>query len=84
MNYRNAWQKELNNLLNKWDPIGVNPFKGGPQGEYDCFVEPILKLLDQGKSQKSILAFLRKYLMGHIGVEPENVHPEKFSKEIVK
>lgn len=84
MNYNTKWKKELNDLLNKWDPIGVYPFEGRPKDEYECFVEPILKLLYHGEDEKSIMAFLRKHLREHIGLEPKNVHPEKFSEDVLR
>lgn len=76
-------QKELKQLLNEWDPIGVLPFEGGPKDEYDCFSDPIISLLHKGKNKKEIIAFLNKHLKEHVGLDPKYSKPEEFADKIM-
>jgi len=39
--------KELTQLLNEWDPIGIFPFEDEPKDEYDCFIPPIISILSK-------------------------------------
>jgi len=62
-------KKQLIKLLNEWDPIGIYPMLGGPQDEYDCFVQPIVAQLKKGKTHEEIIKFLTNYLKEHVGIE---------------
>lgn len=75
-------QSELNILLNKWDPIGVEPFRGGPKYEYDCFIKPLLKLLESGKTKRGLNSFLREYLQDHMSLDPDNCKVGQFSTKV--
>lgn len=77
-------RKELVDLLNKWDPIGVEPSKGGPKDEYDCFVIPLLSMLEANKSKDDISGFLINHLEEHIGLNAKYHKPEKFAEKIVR
>ncbi len=79
----NLQRKELINLLNRWDPIGVYPFEGGPQDEYECFVKPILSLLVNGKGKRDIIVFLKKHLEHHVGVTSASNDVNNFAEEIL-
>lgn len=74
-------QKELLALLNKWDPIGVHP--EGQEDEYDCFVWPILSILQSGKGKNELVNFLNRHLEEHIGLEPRAHNSEEFADQII-
>lgn len=76
--------EELINLLNEWDPIGIAPELGGPRDEYDCFVEPILSLLNKGRDKQELTNFLTKHLEEHIGLQVELHKPDIFAEKVLK
>lgn len=45
-------------LLNEWDPIGIGEFEEA-NDEYDAYIEPICKLIAEGKSAIEIQHYLR-------------------------
>ncbi len=68
-------QRELRNLLNEWDPIGVfdpvdDDHDSGPVDEYDCIRDPLISHLLRGDSRYEVAEFLRDELTGHFGLEP--------------
>lgn len=81
---KNKWQSELNYLLNKWDPIGVDPFDGGPKDEYGCFIKPILALLKGDKKKKELTDFLERYLEKHMGLDAKSCNVSDFSIVVYK
>lgn len=82
--YNQKLKSELNHLLNKWDPIGVDPFGGGPRDEYDCFIKPILVLLKGDKKKKELADFLRRYLEKHMGLDAKSSSVSDFSAVVYK
>lgn len=76
---------ELTVLLNEWDPIGASSFPGGPEDEYDCFIEPILSLLNKGTDKEKLTNFLTKYLEEHMDI-PAKFHQDKdiFAEKVLK
>jgi hypothetical protein len=74
-----AWarraQRELRDLLNEWDPIGVfdpddEDDGSGPVDEYDCIRDPLISHLLRGDTRYEIAGFLRDELTDHFGLEP--------------
>ena len=68
-------QRELRELLNEWDPIGVFDLADVDQGswpvdEYDCIREPLISHLLRGDNRSEIAEFLRNELTSHFGLEP--------------
>ena len=68
-------QRELRELLNEWDPIGVFDPEGeggdaGPLDEYDCLRDPLISHLLRGANRAEIAEFLRRELTNHFGLEP--------------
>jgi hypothetical protein len=57
----------LRDLLNAWDPIGV---EGANDDEYDCLIPQLLTRLGQGADAKAISAFLFAELVDHFGLDP--------------
>jgi hypothetical protein len=68
-------QRELRNLLNEWDQIGVfdpddDDRDSGPVDEYDCIRDPLISHPLRGDGRYEIAEFLRDELPGHFGLEP--------------
>ena len=77
-------QKELNYLLNEWDPIGILPFEGWPDDEYECFIFPILSILHNSGNREDLKWFLKTHLTEHIWLNPpEGEYIESFIEKIL-
>lgn len=68
-------QRELRDLLNEWDPLGVfdpddDDHNLGVVDEYDCIRDPLIAHLLRGDSRTQVAEFLRDELRGHFGLEP--------------
>ena len=59
---------EIRKLWNEWDPIGVEPFEGGPVDEYDTYVGQSLRLLEQGSNREAVEAYLLDIVGKRIGL----------------
>lgn len=60
---------ELRNLLNEWDFIGVfDPAIN--TDEYDCMIQPLMRMLAAGADTEDIARFLDGELTGHFGMSP--------------
>ncbi|MFF8985896.1 hypothetical protein ACF08E_21240 [Streptomyces globisporus] len=69
-------EKNLRQLLNEWDPIGV-------ADEYDCMLAPLLGRLRRGADQAEIAAFLRTELVEHFGLTPAPAEPEAVATRLM-
>ncbi len=65
--------REIRELWNEWDPIGVFPAKGGPLDEYDSYLGPSLRLLEQNASLDEIEAYLEEIVGNHMGLGQHGV-----------
>jgi hypothetical protein len=65
---------EIRDLWNKWDPIGVLPAMGGPLDEYDSYLGPSLRLLEQGASPNEIEGYLEEIIGNHMGLGTHGVN----------
>jgi hypothetical protein len=63
---RQQW-RELRQLVNRWDPIGVTSLDG-PEDEYDCLVGPVLRLLEGQAGAEAIAAYLAREVSEHFGL----------------
>lgn len=77
-------KKELNQLLNTWDFIGVLPFKGGPKDEYDCLITPIFSLMRKGADSDKLTSFLSKELNDHFGIDYKSDELDQIVKKITE
>ena len=60
---------ELRDLLNEWDFIGVfDPAIN--TDEYDCMIEPLMRMLALGADAEDIARFLDGEITGHFGMSP--------------
>ncbi len=70
----------LNDLLNEWDFIGVVPL--GAKDEYDCLIDPVLKILSEGKDETDLSAYLKLFIKEHFGMELDQKRVENFSNGV--
>lgn len=75
--------EELVNLLNEWDPIGVEPKHGGPKDEYNCLLNPILDLLSEGTNDREFSNFLLQELKDHFGIHSQSKNRAIFAKKVL-
>jgi hypothetical protein len=73
-------QRELRDLLNEWDPIGVfdpadDDEESWPVDEYNCIRDPLISHLLRGDNRSEVAEFLRNELTSHFGLEPLLVTP---------
>ncbi len=54
---------EIRDLWCQWDPIGVMDDPGWPCDEYDAYLVPTLRLLEQGASKEELADYL-SYIVG--------------------
>jgi hypothetical protein len=61
--------RELRNLVNTWDPIGVMADPDWPRDEYECVVGPLLHRLEKEVPMEEIGAFLHDEFTDHFGLD---------------
>jgi hypothetical protein len=66
--------RELRDLWNEWDPIGVLLSNGGPADEYDSYLGPSLRLLEQGASSGEIERYLEEVIGNHMGLGQHGIN----------
>lgn len=75
--------KELQRLLNDWDPIGVfGDDSDWPDDEYECMYYPLLGRLRRGESAREIADYLLDDLTNHFGLS-EAGYPIEFAERLV-
>lgn len=70
---------ELRELWNEFDPIGVNSIEGWPKDEYESYLGPTLRLLEQGASHSEIQAYLEYVVGEYIGLGAAGVQKVRAS-----
>lgn len=76
-------EKELNQILNEWDPIGILPFDGWPNNEYDCFIFPILSILHKDQGREKLESFIDEHLTEHMGMNSYEEDIKQISDKIL-
>ncbi len=77
----------IKNILNQWDLLGVMPYNGGHQDEYDWFAGEIKKNLENDISLNELENYLEKEITDYFGLELNEVikqNVKKYSAEIIK
>lgn len=64
---RERW-RQVRDLWNEFDPIGVMGMKDWPQDEYEAYLGQTLRLLEQGASLEKIEQFLTMVTLEHMGL----------------
>lgn len=77
--------REIRKLWNEWDPIGVLPGAGGPLDEYDSYLGPTLRLLENSATETEIVKYL-SYIVGeYMGLGDGGIaycNPQKFTHKL--
>src|SRR5882762_9543489 len=71
-------------ILRRWDPIGVAPGKFGPADEYDSYAPHIVSMVVQGCSLEELRQHLEVIRMERIGVEASPDRDQEIAGEILE
>jgi hypothetical protein len=80
--WRERGERELRELLLRWDPIQVVHEPDWPQDEYDAFLEPIAARLREGAAEEELTAFLESAVREHLGLEPDREREAVLAREL--
>lgn len=72
----------VNELLNRWDFIGVDDLLEFNQDEYACLVGPLLRRLRAGQAAKQLTVYLNRELEGHFGLDGPAHRTRAFAEEL--
>jgi hypothetical protein len=73
--------RELRELVNRWDPIGVMDDPEWPRDEYECLVGPVLRRLEEDAPVSEIATFLQGELTDHFGLSTPDQDVENWARE---
>ena len=76
--------REIRDLWNEWDPIGVFPAKGGPLNEYDSYLGPSLRLLEEDAPLEAIESYLEEIVGTHMGLDTHGINYVRSTKFAAK
>lgn len=79
-------KKTLKDILNEWDLLGVMPYNGGPQDEYDWFGKQIAEMVKKNISLTDLENYLETQVTDHFGLTiNDNIkrNIKKYSVEIM-
>jgi hypothetical protein len=61
------WRRVARTLWEAWDPIGVRGM-GGPEDEYDAYVDDVLRLLRDGADEARLSSWLEALADDRMGL----------------
>ena len=70
-------------ILRRWDPIGVMPGEAAPSDEYDGYAPHIVSLVQQGCSDVQLTKHLEQLRTNTIGVGQDRRLDKEIANEIV-
>ena len=66
-----AWLARLREVLNReWDPIGVLPYDGGPEDEYDRYRDKLASMISAHATDEELKAYLELAASEEMGLGP--------------
>ncbi len=68
---KTQWRERLayiRALVREWDPMGVMKLENWPPDEYDCFLVPLRRRLEDGQSEDEVALFLDHETEDHFGL----------------
>src|SRR5437870_4075979 len=71
-------------ILRRWDPIGIQPGKLGPKDEYDGYAPHVVSLVAQGCSFEQLSDHLGIIRTGKIGIEANPARDREIAGEIIR
>ncbi|HXD29203.1 MAG TPA: hypothetical protein VN621_10665 [Arthrobacter sp.] len=72
----------VNDLLNRWDFIGVDDLLEFNPDEYACLIGPLLRRLRAGQDPRQLTAYLDRELAGHFGLDGPAHHTKDFAGKL--
>jgi len=74
----------VQDILRRWDPIGVTPGEAAPAGEYDSYAPHIVSMVAQGCLLEELEEHLRVIRVDTMCVEPDRDRDREIAYEILK
>jgi hypothetical protein len=71
-------------ILRRWDPIGVRPGRSAPADEDDGYAPQIVSMVAQGCSIDELVTHLESIRVETIGVGPDPNRDREIAKEILR
>ena len=78
---RARW-RQFQDLAFAWDPIGVADSREWVANEYDCVVDPVLRMLERDATEAEITDFLMAELRDHFGLSPDTAREARFAATV--
>jgi len=75
---------KVQEILRRWDPIGIQPGEIAPADEYDSYAPHIVSMVAQDCSRDLLSAHLEALRKDIIGVEPDRKTDWEIADEIIK
>ena len=70
-------------LFYVWDPIGVSP-EPFARGEYEGYVQEVLRLVEQNDTIESISSYLVKIISDYMSLSPDKKHCDDTAKLLLE
>ena len=77
------WVAKVQDILRRWDPIGVRPGEIAPADEYDGYAPHIVSMVAGGCSIDDLWNHLNTVRVNTIGVEPNPDRDREIANEIL-
>lgn len=74
----------VQDILRRWDPIGIAPGEAGPADEYDSYAPHIVSMVAQGCSMEALSDHLEVIRVERIGVEANRDRDREIASEILE
>jgi hypothetical protein len=71
-------------ILRRWDPIGVRPGESAPADEYDSYAPHIVSMVAQGCSLEQLCTQLEGIRVDTMGVGPDPATDREIATEILQ
>jgi hypothetical protein len=83
--WQSSGERELRELLNEWDPIGVfaMDLDRPPEDEYDPYLSPVFAALREGGAAADVRGALESAL-GRMGLGPASEREDVFAERIAR
>ena len=83
---RDAMQlvSKVEDILRRWDPIGIAPGEAGPADEYDSYAPHIVSMVAQGCSLAELSHHLEVIRVERTGVEANRDRDREMAGEILQ
>ena len=70
-------------ILRRWDPIGILPAEFAPRDEYDGYAHPIVSMVMRGCSAMELAVHLSNIRTECMGIEPDPERDAAVAVEII-